>query len=307
MHSGRLSLKALRTFEAVVRNRSMAKAAEELYVSAGAVGFQIRALEAELGFRLFERVGGEMLPTEAAVEVSRQIRGGFEQVFGAVQQLRLSRDPGFLTVNCDVTFGLLWLGPRIADFQDQHPDIEVRLNLTDNDPEVNLAGADIAISTGDGQVQGLHSIKVTSESVSPVCAPRHAGPDGRISAADLAGMHLLHVEWLAPETLFRTLTWDEWFALAGVALGAQTTRGTYFSHTASAIQLAIAGKGVALASDCLVADAIAAGQLIRPVDMSLRMPWDYHLSHSDRVADLHKVKAFNNWLLALTARFRTDG
>ena len=90
MHNGRMSLKALRTFEAVVRNRSMAKAADELYVSAGAIGFQIRALEAELGFRLFDRVGGEMLPTEAAIEVSRQIRGGFEQVFGAVQQLRLS-------------------------------------------------------------------------------------------------------------------------------------------------------------------------------------------------------------------------
>lgn len=306
MHNGRLSLKALRTFEAVVRNRSMAKAAEELYVSAGAVGFQIRALEAELGFRLFERVGGEMLPTEAAVEVSRQIRGGFEQVFGAVQELRLSRDPGFLTVNCDVTFGLLWLGPRIADFQDQHPDIEVRLNLTDNDPEVNSSGADIAISTGDGQVQGLRSIRLTAESVSPVCAPGLVGRRAKISAADLAGMHLLHVEWLAPETLFRTLTWDEWFALAGVDPGAAKTKGTYFSHTASAIQLAIAGKGVALASDCLVADAIAAGQLIRPVDMSLRMPWDYHLSHSDRVAELYKVKAFNDWILAETAAFRAD-
>ena len=92
MHNGRMSLKALRTFEAVVRNRSMAKAADELYVSAGAVGFQIRALEAELGFRLFDRVGGEMLPTEAAVEVSRQIRGGFEQVFGGSAKAELRLD-----------------------------------------------------------------------------------------------------------------------------------------------------------------------------------------------------------------------
>ena len=208
MHNGRMSLKALRTFEAVVRNRSMAKAADELYVSAGAIGFQIRALEAELGFRLFDRVGGEMLPTEAAIEVSRQIRGGFEQVFGAVQQLRLSRDPGFLTVNCDVTFGMLWLGTRIADFQDQHPDIEVRLNLTDDDPELTLTGADIAISSGDGQGRGLRSVRLTSESVSPVCAPGLLRSKGTISAADLTGMHLLHVEWFARETLFRTMTWD---------------------------------------------------------------------------------------------------
>lgn len=304
MHNGRMSLKALRTFEAVVRNRSMAKAADELCVSAGAVGFQIRALEAELGFRLFDRAGGEMLPTEAAIEVSRQIRGGFEQVFGAVQQLRLSRDPGFLTVNCDVTFGMLWLGPRIADFQDQHPDIEVRLNLTDDDPELTLTGADIAISSGDGQGRGLRSVRLTSEAVSPVCAPGLLGSKGTISAADLAGMHLLHVEWYARETLFRTLTWDEWLALAGVALVDQKPKGTYFSHTASAIQLAIAGKGVALASDCLVADAIVARQLVRPFNLALRMPWDYHLAHSERVADLYKVRAFNDWILTETAGFR---
>jgi LysR family glycine cleavage system transcriptional activator len=279
MHNGRMSMKALRTFEAVVRNRSMAKAADELCVSAGAVGFQIRALE-------------------AAIEVSCQIRGGFEQVFGAVQQLRLSRDPGFLTVNCDVTFGMLWLGPRIADFQDQHPDIEVRLNLTDDDPELTLTGADIAISSGDGQGRGLRSVRLTSEAVSPVCAPGLLGSKGTIFAADLTGMHLLHVEWFSPETLFRTLTWDEWFALAGVALADQKPKGTHFSHTASAIQLATAGKGVAL--------AIAAGQLVRPVNLALRMPWDYHLAHSERVADLHKVCAFNDWILAETAAFRTD-
>ena len=73
MHNGRMSLKALRTFEAVVRNRSMAKAADELYVSAGAIGFQIRALEAELGFRRFDGVGGEMLPTEAAIRQAPRV------------------------------------------------------------------------------------------------------------------------------------------------------------------------------------------------------------------------------------------
>jgi hypothetical protein len=55
-----------------------------------------------------------------------------------------------------------------------------------------------------------------------------------------------------------------------------------------------------------VADAIAAEQLVRPVNLALRMPWDYHLAHSERVADLHKVRAFNNWILAETATFRTD-
>ena len=89
------SLKALRAFEAVVRHRSATKAADELHVSPGAVSHQIRVLEQHLGFQLFERSAGELVPSIKALDIAGQVREGFDQIFGAVRHLRLSDNPSF--------------------------------------------------------------------------------------------------------------------------------------------------------------------------------------------------------------------
>lgn len=303
------SLKALRAFEAVVRHRSASKAADELHVSPGAVSHQIRSLEQEIGFRLFDRSSGEMTPTAGALEIADQVRDGFDQIFGAVRRLRLSRDPSFLTIGCDITFGILWLGPRIARFQEEHPEIEVRLDLTDFDPDSHWRSADMMIYFGDGHYADGEVIRLTSESLSPVCAPSLVGhasmPAAIHSPADLVSRPLLHVEWFEPETNFRTLAWEKWFAAAGIETNGVRLSGTHFSHTASSIQMAIAGRGVALASDCLAADAIASGLLVRPFDIRLKLSRDYYLVYSESVAGLAKVIAFRDWLVAETEQLRS--
>jgi LysR family transcriptional regulator, glycine cleavage system transcriptional activator len=303
------SLKALRAFEAVVRHRSATQAGDELHVSSGAVSHQIRALEQELGLRLFDRSSGELTPTVAALELAEQVREGFDLIFGAVRRLRLGGDPSFLTIGCDVTFGMLWLGPRIARFQEKHPGIEVRLDLTDFDPDSSWRSVDLAIHFGYGRFPDYETIRLTSESLSPVCAPIYARgtstSTGIRSPADILSCRLLHVAWLEPDTCFRTLAWEKWFAEAGVETRGLKLSGMHFSHTANALQLAIAGEGVALSSDCLAADAIASGSLVRPFDIRLKLPRDYYLVYSGSVADLAKVAAFRDWLVAETERWRS--
>jgi LysR family glycine cleavage system transcriptional activator len=78
----------------------------------------------------------------------------------------------------------------------------------------------------------------------------------------------------------------------------------HLSHTANALQLAMAGRGVALASDCLTADAITSGSLVRPIDIRLPLPRNYYLVYSDSIANLAKIIAFRDWLLSETAPFR---
>jgi LysR family glycine cleavage system transcriptional activator len=200
-------------------------------------------------------------------------------------------------------------GPRLARFQEKHPEIEMRLNLTDLVPDSHWHGADVTIHCGAGRYEGGQAIKLTSESLSPVCSPSLIGKPSMsratFSPSDLASLPLLHVEWFEPETTFRTLAWERWFAAAGVDTGGLELAGTHFSHTASSIQLAIAGKGVALASDCLAADAIASGLLVRPFDIRLKMSRDYYLVYNDSVADLAKVMAFRDWLVAETEQLRS--
>ena len=303
------SLKALRAFEAVVRHRSATKASDELHVSSGAVSHQIRALEQELGLRLFDRSSGELAPTAVALELAEQVRAGFDLIFGAVQRLRLSGDPSFLTIGCDVTFGILWLGPRIARFQERYPGIEVRLDLTDSDPDTSWRSVDLTIHFGYGQFPDYEAIRLTSESLSPVCAPVYVHGTSTATAirspADILSCPLLHVEWFEPDTSFRTLAWEKWFAAAGVETGGVKLSGMHFSHTANALQLAIAGAGVALASDCLAADAIASGSLVRPFDIRLQLPRDYYLVYGGSVAGLAKVAAFRDWLVAETEPLRS--
>ncbi len=309
MHQRFPSLRALRAFEAVVRHGSAAKAGEELHVSSGAVGHQIRALEEELGFRLFDRVGGEFSPTPAALELADEVRGGFDRIFAAVRRSRLSADPAFLTISCDVTFGILWLGPRIHRFAEEHPNIDVRLDLTDADPDASGRNVDAAIYFGYGDFTGYQAIRLTSESLSPVCSPQYLNTAG-LSATDhspaqLLKRPLIHVEWFEPDTNFRTLAWERWFAEAGVALPGTPLHGTHFSHTVSALQLASSGKGFALASDSLAADAIASGALVRPFEARLRLPRDYYLMYGEALADAGKVAAFRDWVLRESASFRT--
>jgi LysR family glycine cleavage system transcriptional activator len=301
MYSQMPSLKGLRAFEAVVRHHSATSAADELHVSPGAVGHQIRSLEQHLGLRLFERSGRQYVPTVEALEIAAQIREGFDQIFGAVRRLRMSNDPGFLTISCETTLGALWLAPRIPNFQKKHPNIQVRLDLSNYDQDFQRRGIDLAIRPGHGSFPGCVAIRLTEEMISPVCAP-HFLCDGANSRAlrspsDLLMAPLLHVEWFDEETSFRTTAWERWFSAAGIKTNGGALPGMHYSHTFVSLPLAIAGSGIALASECLAADAIASGSLVRPFDIWLRIPRDYYLLYGEGDRNFSKAVAFRDWLV----------
>jgi len=302
------SLKALRTFEAVVRLGSLTEAAHALHVSAGAISHQIRALEQQLGLQLFERSTGALVPTIAAIELAERVREGLDLIFGGVRRLRLGGGSSSLTIGCDVTFGISWLGPRIGRFMERYPEIEVAMDLTDPGPDPTWRTVDATIHFGYGRFPKNEAIRLTTESLSPVCAPTYlsgSSPATSIrSPADLLRCSLLHVPWLEPDTVFGTFTWHTWFAQAGVETHGVKLSGMHLSHTANALQLAMSGRGVALASDCLTADAITSGSLVRPVDIRLPLPRNYYLVYSDAIANLTKLIAFRDWLLSETAPFR---
>ena len=295
------SLKALRTFEAVVRLGSLTEAAHALHVSPGAISHQIRALEQQLGLQLFERSTGALVPTIAAIELAERVREGLDLIFGGVRRLRLGGGSSSLSIGCDVTFGISWLGPRIGRFMERYPEIEVAMDLADPGPDPTWRTVDATIHFGYGRFPKYETIRLTTESLSPVCAPTYLTSS---SPADLLRCSLLHVPWLEPDTVFGTFTWHTWFAQAGVETHGVKLSGVHLSHTANALQLAMSGRGVALASDCLTADAINSGSLVRPIDIRLPLPRNYYLVYSESVASLAKITALRDWLLSEMAPFR---
>ena len=292
------SLNALRAFEAAARHLSLTEAARELHVTPAAVSHQVKALEADIGVSLLRRVKGEFVLTETAQTVLPMLRAGFDQIAEAARRLRADEARHFLTISVGPTFAATWLVRRLGAFKAAVPEIDVRLQTTDEVADFARDGVDIGIRFGAGHYPGLQAIRLFDEEIYPVCSPGLLERGPRLdSPADLAGHTLLHVEGSWGLTKSETLDWELWLRSAG-AQGVDALRGPRFSHANLALQAAVEGQGLALGSESLARDDLAAGRLVRPFDVVLPVNFAYHLVYPEDTAARPKVAAFRDWILA---------
>ncbi len=295
-------LNSLRAFETAARHLSFTKAAEELHVTPAAISHQIKALEEQMGVPLFRRLTRALRLTEVGQAALPPLRDGFDKLADGVELLRTQEDSGTVTVSLDPSFAAKWLVPRLDRFRAAHPDLDVRLDATDKLADFQRDNVDLAIRYGGGNYPGLEAERLLSEEIFPVCAPKLLeGPAPLAQPGDLRHHTLIHLEWDSEDVT--APTWRMWLLAAGVH-DLDFTRGPVFSMTSLALQAAIEGQGVALASSFLVADDLAAGRLVVPFDLSVCDPLDfaYHIVVPKRTADLAKVTAFKDWLLGEIAR-----
>ncbi len=292
------SLNALRAFEAAARHLSLTKAARELHVTPAAVSHQVRALEADLGVSLLRRVKGEFVLTETAQTVLPVLRAGFDQIAEAARRLRADEARHFLTISVGPTFAATWLVRRLGAFKAAFPEIDVRLQTTDQVVDFARDGVDVGIRFGAGDYPGLQAVRLFDEEIYPVCSPGllERGPP-LDSPADLAQHTLLHVEWTWALTKGETLDWQLWLRAAG-AQQVDALRGPRFSHTSLALQAAIEGQGLALGSESLARDDLTAGRLVRPFDVVLPVNFAYYLIYPEETAERPKIANFRHWILA---------
>ena len=292
------SLNALRAFEAAARHLSLTKAARELNVTPAAVSHQVKALEADLGVALLRRAKGGFVLTETAQIALPLLRGGFDQIAEAARRLRLDETRHFLTITAGPTFAATWLVRRLGAFKAAYPEIDVRLQTTDEMTDFARDGVDVGIRFGTGSYPGLEAIRLFEEEIFPVCSPAllERGPPLN-SPADLAGYTLLHVEWTWSLTRGEPLDWQMWLRAAG-AEEVDASHGPRFSHANLALQAAIQGQGLAMGSGSLAGDELAAGRLVRPFDVVLPANFAYFLIYPEEAADWPKIANFRDWILA---------
>ncbi len=123
-------LQALRALEAAARRRSFSRAAEELHLTHSAVSHHLRALESELGVELFRRAGSRMIPTAAGAQLAERVRRSLGELREALDATR----PGVsgvtrLELSVMSDFASVWLIPRLGDFYDRHPDVDLSLRM----------------------------------------------------------------------------------------------------------------------------------------------------------------------------------
>lgn len=250
-------LKAFYIFHVAASSSSYSEAASKLYITHGAVSKQIKVLEAYLGQALFYKQGRHVRLTEQG----RVLKGFTQQAFQALEQGAAALMPkleNVLTVSCEPTLTMRWLMPRLAQFHELHPGIEVRLSTSGGPVDFVAQGIDLAIRREDFVISAP-SIKLPllEEYVGPVLSPAYW-----LSIQDA----MSQVVYLHSKT--RTNAWQDWLACNGPskAMFANFLDSPQhaYEHFYFCLQAAADGLGVAIGSYPLVMDDLKRGHLIAP-------------------------------------------
>lgn len=278
-------LNAVRAFEAAARRGSFTAAAAELGVSHAAISRHVRGLEARLGVPLLLRDGRGLAPTEAGRAFAAVVADAFDRLSQGMVAIAAETGRGRLRLSVEPAFAGRWLVPRLGDFRQRHPGVDIELDPTNRIVDLRAEPIDLAIRYGAGDWPGLVAEKLVRVMDYPVCAPALAPK--LTQPADLRGQTLLHDE--------SARTWALWLQEAGVD-GIDATRGPRFHDVALALDAAMAGQGVAMGDDVLCARDIAAGRLARLFDVAVPRSW-YWLVMPDSHRLSPAAGAFRAWLL----------
>ena len=288
-------LSALRAFEAVARRASFSRAAEELNVTPGAVSQQVRLLEELLGHSLFVRNRRSVAPTEAATRMLPDIQAGLEALARATSRSRIAAAAErTLTISVAPSFASKWLLPRLRDFSDHYPDIDLRISATVSLADFRHDGVDLAIRLGHGSYPGLKAEPMFAEKLAPMCSPDLLKAKGRLRKPDdLRKFRLLHDTSIPGES--EQGSWERWLNLAG-ATQVDAHRGAKFSLAELALQAAIDGAGVVLGRMVLAEADLASGRLVRPFKAVLPLDVSYFLVMEKTSVKRKEIQCFRDWL-----------
>ncbi|CAN5391818.1 transcriptional regulator GcvA [soil metagenome] len=290
------SLNGLRAFEAAARHLSFTKAAAEVNVTQTAISHQILRLEEELGIRLFVRQSRALALTPQAAEYLPNIRAAFQDLRTATDRLLRNGNDRVLTISTLTSLAVKWLLPRLSPFQEQHPEIDVRITTSTELVDFRSGNVDAAIRYGRGQWPGLRADWLMAEDLFPVCSPKLVtGERALRQPEDLARVTLLHTATTRDD-------WRLWLTAAGLPVQIAQSPGLTFDLAFMTIQAAIDGLGVAMGHTAYVADDIAKGRLVVPFDITMPSAGYYFVMPQDKIVT-PAIAAFRDWLME-TAKAR---
>lgn len=285
------SLNWLRVFEAAARTGSFARAAERLAMSPPAVSQQIRALEGHLGRPLFARAAAGVTLTEAGRSLLSGVSDALGQMEMAAQAIGAPGGPP-LSVGVSLTLSVGWLAPRLPQFFQAHPTVNLDLHSLIGRPETPRRGATLWIAFGPPPA-GTHAIPLFGERLVPV-----AHPD---LAANLTGPKDLLDATLIEVADHR----KNWAQVLGQDVLPATARVLYVDTTLTALSMAAAKGGVALArppaSDQTVTDL---GLVPCLPDLQLRGVEEYMILHPEGAQLDPQARAFRDWMCEQAALTR---
>jgi LysR family transcriptional regulator, glycine cleavage system transcriptional activator len=283
-------LTAIRAFAATARLGSFAKAAAELHVTHWAIGKQIRLLEDWMGVPMFRRRPRGIVLTDKGAELAKEVGSALSTLSAAINKLRNSeaihRVSGTVRISVPTSFATRWLIPRLSQFQQQFPDITVRISTTSRKLRYIGSAFDLGIRLRPDPA--LRSVKLMTDRRLPACSPDLLRVRPIASVEDLRGHTLLH-------SATTSAAWSEWLTLAG-APQLRPLHRMEFEHVHLQLEAAVNGLGIALASLPLIQNDLATGRLTCPISKPEWSAQDYLLVSEHREEDA-AVRAFRSWIM----------
>ncbi|MDP9528960.1 LysR family transcriptional regulator [Pseudomonas protegens] len=282
-------LNALRAFEATARLNSVSQAAEQLHVTHGAVSRQLKVLEQHLGLSLFVKDGRGIKLTDAGIRLRDASSEAFERLRDVCAELtRGSADAPFV-LGCSGSLLARWLIPRLGRLNADLPDLRLHLSAGEGDLDPRRPGLDALLVFAEPPWPAdMQVYELACERIGPVLSPRYTGyPRLRTAPATALGAEpLLH-------TTSRPQAWPSWARHNGTAADS-LKYGQGFEHLYYLLEAAVAGLGVAIAPEPLVAEDLLAGRLVAPWGFS-DTPGQLALWLPKRAAD-GRARQLAQWL-----------
>lgn len=253
------SLNALRAFEAAARLQSVSQAAAELSVTHGAVSRQIRLLEDDLGLALFNKEGRGVKLTDAGLRLRDVAGEAFERLRGTCQELRQQTVDAPFVLGCPGSLLARWFIPRLDRLNRELPDLHLQLSASEGEQDPRKPGLDATLLYAEPPWPAdMQVFELATECIGPVLSPHHPNCAAlrQAPASSLLGESLLY-------TSSRPQAWPAWAQGQGID-PAGLRMGQGFEHLYFLLEAALAGLGVAIAPQQLVADDVRLGRLIAP-------------------------------------------
>ncbi|ROZ72117.1 LysR substrate-binding domain-containing protein [Ramlibacter sp. WS9] len=285
------SLVELHAFLAVARTGSFRKAADELCVTQAAVSRAVLRLEEDLGQDVLQRSAGGVTLTPAGLELRKLVGKPVAALEAAAVKLRKKPERLRLRLSVITSLGTLWLMPRLEDFRERHPEVEIEFRQYHHDEDFTRDDVDVWIDTKRNERQWPRQVSaryVIGGEIVAVCTPKLA--KGVRTAQQLLAQPLLYHSNF-PDN------WPLWASTAGASMPVKPKR-TGFDLVLNLIEAARSGMGVAVVQECMVEADLASGRLVMPVPVSASTGRGYHLCRRRAQGAHPAADLFSEWVLA---------
>lgn len=286
-----VTLASLVAFEQVARRMSFARAARELEVTPTAISKTVKALEAQMGVRLFNRTTRSVSLTEHGALLLESLSPALALIKSSVQQVaeEASKPKGLLRINTSYVAYAVLIQPYIAAFTKQFPDVQIDFAIDDKLVDIVGNGYDAGIRAGRSLQKDMIAVPLggplhLAVVASPDYLREHGTPDVPQALLDY---DCIRQRFVSPTRFF------EWkFNANGAPLTVEVSGRLIYSEMRSAMDAARRGLGLAYVYRHFADEYIGQGQLVPLLEDQCVAMEGFYLYYPNRSHMPGKLRAF---------------